>query len=351
LDSKNQILVGEQFDPRDGKGLPERLVCRIYTDTGKGSGFAFQSVRGGKYIITNKHVIQSPFSTASRYAACFEHNQHNLQGSKLIKDADTVWHVCNTNVHALEIVNFLNPSSFIDQKDPITNKFYSIDDDIVALRFKEECVCGRSQPSPSLNEVLVIPTVPETIPVTLLGFPGNSEEKSRVLSLADDVNDIDFKAALKAIPKNVLHYSEGEILAKSIISCISNSSVAGMSGSPLLFKDVDGWKITGILLGGPAVPGHRELIKILEDHENLKYNECENQINTFTSDNPSLQRVANDLMLDFRTNNFKRTLINFYLRLINEEYLILTRQGSGLSKTKLNHNLVFDCSTFTQNLP
>ena len=59
-------------------------------------------------------------------------------------------------------------------------------------------------------------------------------------------------------------YTEGEVLKKGAISCISAASFPGMSGSPMLWLNEGEWKIAGMLVGGPAVRGHRKLLEVLE---------------------------------------------------------------------------------------
>jgi hypothetical protein len=62
--------------------------------------------------------------------------------------------------------------------------------------------------------------------------------------------------------ENNLHITDGIALNQAIIICISNTSMSGMSGSPILVKEGTTWKICGFLLGDPPVKAQRELCEL-----------------------------------------------------------------------------------------
>ena len=47
-----------------------------------------------------------------------------------------------------------------------------------------------------------------------------------------------------------------------------------MSGGPLIYCEEGAWKICGLLIGGPAVKGHRELVDIYQLKKAGQNREC-----------------------------------------------------------------------------
>ena len=66
------------------------------------------------------------------------------------------------------------------------------------------------------------------------------------------------------IKANCLIFTEGMLDTSSNLLGITNSSVSGMSGAPIMYNNGNEWVACGILLGGPAVSGHRQLLDIVD---------------------------------------------------------------------------------------
>ena len=70
----------------------------------------------------------------------------------------------------------------------------------------------------------------------------------------------------------------------SKIIAISNSSVAGMSGSAILQIVYDQIYVVGMLLGGPAIQYHREMMMIITAVNQENYSEALNILSVIESE-------------------------------------------------------------------
>ena len=149
-------------------------------------------------------------------------------------------------------------------------------------------------------------------------------------------------------PSNTARYTEGEVLNQGIISCISASSVGGMSGSPMLYYDQSEWKIGGMLVGGPAVHGHRKLLNILEAFNRNDRSACEFLITEMI--NPHVKRskrMAKTLLKNYQLLP-KLVHMMYFGEIENESFESM--ENSLNPKDILNHNLVYDCFRFIDEL-
>jgi hypothetical protein len=121
------------------------------------------------------------------------------------------------------------------------------------FRIENTCICGQAL-GPLANNVINISTseVDEDSRCVLLGYPG-LVSNSAALTLKPDGDKHEAEVINQEFVENKLIYTEGTILKSTNLIAITNSSAAGMSGSPLLIKKNGQWKVIGILIGGPAV--------------------------------------------------------------------------------------------------
>jgi hypothetical protein len=264
IDRSHSIITGRRFDERNNpEGFPTDFACRIYSDDWRsGSGFVVRGSSGTVYVITAKHVLSYPFSNSDRFLACFAHSQYYENYSWHCPSIFDSEFVCDHKL--FEIEEFCSTDLIRDDRDGITTELYSLESDICAFTFKGTCLCG-SQPLPSLNFLPFIQAPPPNTPVFVLGFPGNlARSSSAMLIFKEEVSEPDFKRACSEVRENDLHVTEGEIITEGSIFCISNTSMAGMTGAAILTRMGTMWAICGILLGGPAVKWQRELCQIGE---------------------------------------------------------------------------------------
>ena len=345
LDQENRPISGTLLETSSNpKNLPTNLVCRIYTNIGCGTGFGIRTARGEILIVTAKHVISSQFGRATLIAACFELDQHII-GKIIIEDFYNGRHQCRPSIQELNVVDF-DFSGYdclqVPQKDLITGEFYSIHDDIVALRPTGKCICGVLNQIPPIGHLNFLPTPDSGSTILLLGYPGIFTEKTKVFSL--DVSEIEFNSVKTSFYSDSAMYTEGVILNRGIISCISASSVGGMSGSPMLYCDQGEWKISGMLVGGPAVYGHRKLLNILGAFYDGDRNACEILINELENPLVKRSRVMAISLLD-NYDILPELVHDMYFREIKLESLELQKKFLN-PKDILNHNLVYDCFRF-----
>ena len=148
---------------------------------------------------------------------------------------------------------------------------------------------------------------------------------------------------------NCLVVTEGILNSISNLLAITNSSIGGMSGSPLMYHDGTEWGVCGILLGGPAVSGHRELLDLIALREK---GEPEQVIISETDNILKMQPALifngfSHLMLYYHyPETWKETAVGYYYSLIKCHCSFATLQGNASFASSLNHNLAHRCLEF-----
>ena len=269
------VLTGNLFDPvNNPQSYPTNFVGRIYTN-GNSVGTGFVHMKNGSiFIVSAKHVQASLFSEDTRFFICFDYDQYFQNLSQVFDYQKFGHHVCRENLY--EIVPFnLNFNIQTDQKDPVTGELYSIDNDICVFSFLNQCICGNSytNPPPYFNFLDISFPSDKNTDVVLFGFPGSNLTQERVLPQAPELSD-QLEARQITIPPNKLTYTTGKITKDGDLIAISNPSIGGMSGGPLIYCEEGVWKICGLLIGGPAVKGHRELVDIYQLKKAGQNTEC-----------------------------------------------------------------------------
>ena len=348
INASNHITFGTKFDSNNNTRLiPDNFVCRIYSNNGVGTGFAFRSKGGELMIMTVKHVLFSPITPASsHYGVCFKHDQSKKLHKNVFEKVANGKHQCRADIYRAMPAN-VNFISNADQRDPVTGELYGLVDDIAALTVYDFCICGNPlAPLASLNLTLPKMSDPPNKDeiVTLLGFPGMIADRNVVLPQRPDIDDAEVNNALLQMKPYCLIVSEGIMNSISDLLAITNSSIGGMSGSPLMYHDGTEWCVCGILLGGPAVCGHRELLDLIALREK---GEPEQVILSETSKILQMQPAAifngcSPLMLYYHyPKDWKNTAVGFYYSLIRAHCCFAINQGNATFASTMNHNLAY----------
>ena len=250
------------FDPVDQKhNFPKRFVCKIYSDLSSvGTGFVFRALSGRPLIITALHVQKNVFCAPSQFLACFEYNQRGKDYNSQFNMLYVGTHVCESGMFKI-VPTDLTPFFGMYQKDPETKQAYSIDNDITAFYLLDECICGRQKDLPALDYVDVGPVPPISTKCFLFGFPGNNISIERLIPHAPEYETM-LKSEKYNLQTEALLWTKGKVVNVGDLVAIDAPCVSGFSGGPVLYKDGQTWKIFSILLGGPAIKGHIELLEI-----------------------------------------------------------------------------------------
>ena len=141
--------------------------------------------------------------------------------------------------------------------DPITGYAYSLENDIDFLVLECECSCGNTF-APRDMIPLRIKELDETMALTLVGYPGAKVMESRAMPYSSI-----YPGNSYVTEGNVLKQCTGAMIkGNEDLIAVENSSVAGMSGSPILQTQDGKLVAVSILLGGPAVKNHYEFVSL-----------------------------------------------------------------------------------------
>ncbi|OMJ92548.1 hypothetical protein SteCoe_4683 [Stentor coeruleus] len=174
-------------------------------------------------------------------------------------------------------LNWLDPTS--RYYDPITNCPISIPEDWVVCELKQKP--GNSYHSKLVSLSLSDPTQPiyPGLKTRLVGFPKNFNIDSlHYVSPEADVSQYN-KVKQCFLGGNKLIVSKGEIMSYHDMICTTCVSANGMSGSPLLIKLNDCYKVIGLLHGGPATPIHYYTSQIISNKLNPSNTDFDGLIN------------------------------------------------------------------------
>ena len=205
----------------------------------------------------------------SEYAICFNYDQSSKGYIREFDRIDQGSHIYDGKLYkASTSSKYCSLSGYL--RDPITYELYSLEDDVATLVIHEVCICGSPlahiAPLASLN--LKTPTIGEPPrdgeALTLLGFPVEINQRDWVIPQRPDIDNKLVEIAFSSMKPNCLIVTEGMLNASSNLLGITNSSVGGISGSPPMYNNGNEWVSCGVLIGGPAVSGHRALIEIVD---------------------------------------------------------------------------------------
>lgn len=343
-----------KFDPYETKNMfPRYFVCKIYSDLKSvGTGFVHKTPSGQLLIITAHHVQKTIISEPSRYFACFQYKQKNLKLEYSFEKLDLNNHNCDKKIFKI-IPTGLISNYNAGQKDPVTNQLYSMDNDLTAFSLQDECLCGRKKKFPKFTFLEIGPVPNVNTRCFVFGYAGQDISLERVIPHSPEYFNI-LQTQSKNLRSNSLLWTKGKVISSGDLVAIDASSVPGFSGGPILYKDAQKWKIFGILLGGPAIQGHRELLSI---YGHVKFNEIDSAKQKIKDLGHLL---PSDIFIDL-----KKILKSFLQISITEESLSYFKSRyyrliSHFCKTKeiskellvaqLNHNLGIQVNDFIHTL-
>ena len=165
---------------------------------------------------------------------------------------------------------------FSKQIDPISHYPYSFPNDITIFEIENTCFCGEVVDEITAEGIPIAENIEGLSEVILLGYPGRVDEKSYLLKQHlsyEEKNRVQY-----SLNENQLCWTEGVIICIGDLMGISNSSAAGMSGSPILAFIEGQWKAIAMLLGGPATIGHYHLMKLAATDDVNEFNEIADEL-------------------------------------------------------------------------
>lgn len=343
-----------KFDPYETKNMfPRYFVCKIYSDLKKlGTGFVHKTPSGQLLIITAHHVQKTIFSEPSRYFVCFQYKQKKLKLEYIFEKFDLNNHKCNKKIFKI-IPTGLISNYNAGQKDPVTNQLCSIDNDLTVFSLQNECICGRKKRFPKFTFLEIGPVPNVDTRCFVFGYAGPNISLESVIPHSPEYFNI-LRTQSKNLRSNSLLWTEGKVISSGDLIAIDASSVFGFSGGPILYKDAQKWKIFGILIGGPAIQGHRELLSI---YSHMKFNEIDSakqKIKDLGLLLPSdiFIDLKNRLKSLLKIRNTERTLSYFrsrYYTLISD-FCQTKEISKELLVAQLNHNLGIQVNDFIHTL-
>ena len=152
----------------------------------------------------------------------------------------------------------------------------------------------------------------------------------------------------ESLREDRLAWTEGEIIESAELFAITNTSTAGMAGSPLLVRDAEGWKVCGVLAGGPAVIGHYYLMKLARVcHDYLALREVLKEFKDIADTQapgrytvPGLLQCIELFSASLTKEKFINKLAGVFYEEIKDHYDYLKEQsGPDVAKRLMNHNL------------
>ena len=257
LDERNNLSGGFPINTYvNPMSMPIESVGRIYASNRNTTGFLYKSPLYGLVVLSAHSSYATSFDSASPTNINIVFNlDHNYN-----EDKDSP-HTQHPDYRKLKPIS-KNLNTQLIQNDPISECPYSLPNDIIIYEILNVCICGsRVFPVQAGGlEIIDYKKITNT-EVILLGYPGllssqNSFPLKTGLTLEETEEMHD------SMKENQLVWTEGHIEKKGDLLAISNSSAGGMSGSPLLTYINNNWKVVGMLIGGPDVVDHYNLMKL-----------------------------------------------------------------------------------------
>ena len=240
--------------------------------------FNFQGIDSNDIAcFTNYHNVTSIFDTPEEFYVMF---QNIIDPESFISIKQHQPCNCSRNIYTGIPIDIFNHSQKTNKSlDPITQNPYSVHNDLVVLVLKPKCPCGTIfQPQSSLSP-LDITNLNATEELLLVGYPGGQVSRRIAIPYLPNVDP----GTSFVTTGQVLKQSQGFVYDRNdLIAAVSNSSVLGMSGSGMLQRKDGKYFAVGILLGGPAVPHHKDLINIAQCVMKSKFCRAKKILKTIT---------------------------------------------------------------------
>jgi hypothetical protein len=271
LDSLKGIKTGEKVSSWENCSLPEKSVGRIYTTRGGVTGWVVYTPlpdsplpNGALGIIVTVGHVKSLFTLneTEHFGISFELKPNPCYYTLISDIHKGAEHTCTPEFLRLEAYSYDYNHTKL-HTDPLTHYPSPLQNDITLFYVLPSCPCGNAFSVPysirSLNILSVNPA--ENTACKVYGYPGAITRQS-TLSLIphkDQVSVEEINKVSKAMKKDTLIISNGEVLklGEDLIA-VDNSTSPGMAGSPIVVNENNEWKVAGMILGGPAVPGQFE---------------------------------------------------------------------------------------------
>lgn len=341
------------FNSLDQKhNFPKLFVCKIYSDIcSVGTGFIFRAPSGRPLIITALHVRKNIFYTPSQYFVCFKHDQSDQNYITQFNKLERGGHVCISGIYKIIPTN-LTPFFSLYKKDPETNQVYAMDNDITAFYLLNECICGQQKDLPNFDYVEVGSVPPVNTKCYLFGFPGSQISIEQIIPHAPEYENM-LRTEKRNLLSEALLWTKGKVVSIGSLVAIDAPSLSGFSGGPVLYNDGGTWKIFSILLGGPAIQGHLELLELYGLCSQRNMIRVEEKIEALGNIFP------NDVFHDLKIH-LQHFLINRPDKLLNAckesfyELVFLYCQSKQINRpltvSMLNHNLTIKVQDFVKGL-
>jgi hypothetical protein len=331
-DSNRCKSVGKLFIVAEDGSLSEGAVFLIHPEN-----YARYSLPADKLVcLTDFHNLGELFDRPESFFVSFENVTKSQVFKSVLKHTQSV---CPQNLFKARPAMLFNHISGCRSVDPITTFDYSVENDVEFLVLENECSCGKTVVLPNYMIPLRIKELDVAKTITLVGFPGNNVLQSRAIPYSDiDPGNSYITAG------NELKQCTGRVIkANEDLIAIENSSVAGMSGSPILQIQDGEWVAVSILLGGPAVINHYELTSMSRHVLQHNFSEALQLLESIKKNQPHCCIDSILLMLEWGLLNAKEEgslllIRDMYFGLIKNYAKLLTPEDSVKI---LSHNLGF----------
>ena len=323
--------IGKLFIVAEDNSIIEGTVFVIHPDE-----YQRYSLPPDKVIcLTDFHNIGQLFDRPQSFFVSFENVSRSREFEDILKHTPID---CPQNIYkarpALHFGHHIGSRSI----DPITGYAYSFENDIEFLVLDCECNCGRSV-VPSNIIPLRIKELDEAKELTLVGYPGWDVTRSQVIPYSRIYPGTSYITG-----GNVLKQCTGAMIkANDDLIAVEISSVAGMSGSPILQTQAGELVAVSILLGGPAVKNHYELVSLSQHVLKHEYSEGLQLLESLITNSPNFCKPywlrCLEIMLSGNDEKCSILMIKtMYFELVKNFAAELTPEDSVLL---LSHNLGF----------
>ena len=318
--------IGKLYIVGKKGSVSEGTAFLVHPDSLQGCGFPQNSL----ICLTDFHNLGEIFSSPLNFYVSFENPCESEDFAQTLKHLPGN---CPRNIFSCDAAFRFDHNTGNKNIDPITNFAYSIKDDLDFLILKDTCPCGQVCRVGALLIPLKVDHVNPTEEILLVGYPGSQIPDKIALpySTIDPGNSFVTKG-------NQLKQCKGRIIdLNSDLIVITNSSVGGMSGSPALQKRGSETIAVSMLLGGPAVEFHSELISIaifISQRDFVQALSIFNSIRQGLTVNPNKLNTFKDALQNQDRSTSLTICAAIYYRLIKKYAKTLPNPESVLS-----HNL------------
>ena len=341
LDASGQINNLEDLEDQDlSRSIGKLYIVGKNDSVSEGTAFLVHpdSLQGYRFpqnsliCLTDFHNLGEIFSSPLNFYVSFE---NPCKSKKFVRSLKHLPENCPRNIFSCDVAFRFDHNSGNKNIDPITNFAYSIENDLDFLILKDTCPCGQACTVATPLIPLKIDDIDPAKELLLVGYPA-SEVPNKIALPYSRINP----GTSFFTYGNQLKQCKGRIIdLNNDLIAITNSSIGGMSGSPIVQKKGSETIVVSMLLGGPAIELHSELISIAICISQKDFTQARNILSSVKQD-PFLEPLKYLLI-----NQDKRCSLSIcsliYNRLIKKYAKTLPNPESVLS-----HNLGFRIKKF-----